>query len=176
MKNAALLLLLLIGGGLAALRAETPAALAPAAPAEPKSKLSPELSQQLSAVLPKYAPPAPAVVKPAAPDPDVLELPKITVRPKARPRLNLTEEAVMTGKGFNEQLAMKNTSALDRSVLNRFTLPSWTGAKSAAERAREEYERNEREKLTKDVLDLARVTEVVDPAQAKAMRDAISKP
>lgn len=178
MKISGLLLPLLIAATPSLLQAEEPVTTPPApASTETKSdKPAPQLAQQLSSVLPKYEPPAPVEAKPATPDPEVLDLPKLTVTQKKRPRLLLTEEVMMKGKSFDEQLARKNSSSLDRNVLNRFTLPAWTGAKSAADRAREEYELKQKQELTKDVLDLAKVTEVVDPAQAKAMRDAINKP
>lgn len=177
MKFPRLLLPLFVATSAGLLPAGEPAPPPAPAPAEAKpDKPSPQLAQQISSVLPQYAPAAPAAATPATPDPEVLELPKVTVTQKKRPRLTLTDEIMMKGKSFNEQLAKKNSSSLDRDVLNRFTLPSWTGAKSAADRAREEYDLKKKQELTKDVLDLAKVTEVVDPAQAKAMRDAISKP
>ena len=162
------------------LRAEEPArpaaAPAPAAPEAKSDKVSPQLAQQMAAVLPKYAPPAPVEAKPAAPDPDVVELPKVTVTQKKRPRLKLTDEVMMTPKSFNEKLAKENLSSFDRNFLNKFTLPGWFGGQTPEERAREEYRLQQKEALTKDVLNLAKVSEVVDPAQAKELRDAINKP
>ena len=169
------LLLLLVATGLVPLRAEEPAKPAPPAPAATApnpDKPSPEVKQKLSSVLPKYAPPAPVVAKPL--DPDVIELPKVTVTQKKRPRLTLTEEVMMTPKAFNEKLAKENLGAFDRDFLNKFTLPLF--GQSAEERAREEYERKKRDDMAASVLSLAKVAEVVDPAQAKAMRDAVSKP
>ena len=175
MKLAGLLLPLLVAAPFAQLRAEEPAPAPAPLPAETKTdKPSPQLTREMASVLPKYAP-APPEAKPAIPDPDVLELPKLTVQ-KKRPRLNLTEGVVMKSKDFNELLAKRNSSSLDRDVLNKFTLPAWTGAKSAADRAREDYDLKKKQEFTKDVLDMAKVTEVVDPAQATALRDAISKP
>jgi len=139
------------------------------------AKISPELAQQLSSVLPKYAPPPPEPEKPKPLDADVLELPKMTIH-KPRPRLRLTDDVVMTTKAFNEKLAHESMSALDRNVLNKFSLPSWLGGQSAEDRARDEYERRKRDELAQQVSDLAKVVEVVDPAQAKALRDAASKP
>jgi hypothetical protein len=177
MKIARLLLPLFIAANSALLRADEPAAQpVPAAAAPNPNKPSPEVLQKLSAVLPKYAPPAPVAAKPAAPNPDVLELPKVTVTQKTRPRLTLTEEVMMTPQGFNEKLAKENLSSFDRNFLNKFSLPAWFSGQSAEARAREEYRLTQKETLTKDVLDLAKVTEVVDPAQAKALRDAVSKP
>jgi len=146
----------------------------PATPAtEAPAKLSPQVSQELTAQLPKYTPPPPP--KPAvAPDPDLLELPKVTITQKRRPRLG--EDVILTTKAFNEKLAKEKLSSLDRDVLNRFTLPAWFGGVSAAERAREEYNREKRAQMVEDVFALAKVVEVQDPAQAKALRDAATKP
>jgi hypothetical protein len=177
MKIARLLLPLFIVAHSALLRADEPARPPVPAPAEsPPAKLSPELSRQLSSVLPKYAPPATPAARPATPDPDMIELPKVTVTQKKRPRLNLPDEVMMTSKGFNEKLARENLSSFDRNFLNKFSLPAWFSGQSAEARAREDYRLKKNDELAKDVLDLAKVTEVVDPAQAKAMRDAISKP
>jgi hypothetical protein len=159
------------------LRAEEPAkpaaAPAPVAPEAKAGKVSPELAEQMATYLPKYIPPAPADAKPAAPNPDVVELPKVTVTQKKRPRLKITDEVMMTPKSFNEKLAKDNLSSFDRNFLNKFT---WFGGQTPEERAREEYRLKQQQELKKDVLDLAKVSEVVDPAQAKELRDAINKP
>jgi hypothetical protein len=147
----------------------------PAAPKPADAKpaqISPGLAQELTSILPKYAPP-PQTTKPAPLDADVLELPKMTIH-KPRPRLKLTTDVVMTTQAFNEKLAKENLSSFDRNVLNKFTLPLF--GVSAEQRARDEYERQKRDELARQVSDLAKVTEVVDPAQAKALRDAVSKP
>jgi hypothetical protein len=141
--------------------------------AEAPTKLSPAVSKVLTEQLPKYSPPPPAKPKPA-PDPDVLELPKLTITQKKRPRLG--EDVILTTKAFNEKLAKEKLSSLDRDFLNRFSLPSWFGGVSAAERAREEYNREKRAQMVEDVFALAKVVEVQDPEQAKALRDAASKP
>jgi len=147
----------------------------PAAPA----KLSPEVSQRLAAELPKYAPPAPASEQPAASpavtatDPEVLQLKKIVVLPKKRPRLG--DDVMMTTKAYNDKLAREKLSSLDRNVLNKFTLPSWFGGLSAAERARDERDREQRAQMANDVFGLAKVVEVSDPEQAKVLRDAINR-
>src|SRR5882672_899199 len=83
-----------------------------AAPPPPAATLSAEVTQQLAATLPGYVPPAPAkpvgIVVPAATnireqsvarapdnqkeqavDPDVLELPKLTVKQQPKPRVRL---------------------------------------------------------------------------------------
>lgn len=152
--------------------------------AEKPAKLSPSVSQQLTDQLPKYSPPAETTKKPAVPagtlpsaadtDPELLHLKKVTVTPKKRPRLG--DDVMMTSKAYNEQLARENLSSLDRNFLNRFTFPGWFGGVSAAERARDERNREQREQLANDVFGLARVVEINDPAQAKVLRDAVNRP
>ena len=149
----------------------------PAAP----TKLSSEVSQQLTDKLPKYAPPAPEQPAAQAPAPsldatnsEVLQLKKITVTPKKRPRIG--DDVMMTTKAYNDKLAREKLSSLDRNVLNKFTLPSWFGGVSAAERARDERDREQRAQMANDVFGLAKVVEVTDPAQAKVLRDAMSRP
>ena len=173
MKPAGLLLTLLLVAPLVA--AEQAALPVPAETAKPDAapKLSPEVSQLLTEKLPKYSPPAPEKPK-AEPNPDVLELPKVTVTQKKRPRL--TDQVMMTTKAFNEKLAKEKLSSFDRNFLNKFSLPAWFGGVSAAERARDEYDRDQREKLASDVFLMAKAVEKDDPEQAKALRDAISRP
>jgi hypothetical protein len=176
MKPVGLLPCLIIALALPAIAQTSPPVVDPIArsASDDPPKLSPTTSQLLTEKLPKYAPappPKPVVDKP---NPDVIELPKMTITQKKRPRLN--EEVMMTNKAFNEKLAKEKLSSLDRDFLNRFTFPSWFGGVAAAERARDEYNREKRDELVKDVFQLAKVTEVVDPAQAKALRDAVSKP
>lgn len=162
-------------------------------PAEAKTatKLSPTVAEKLNAQLPKYDPAATkeekdktaaaAVTAPAATgaldapiDPEVLRLKKVTVTPRKRPRLG--DDVMMTSKAYNDKLAKEKLSSLDRNVLNKFTLPSWFGGVSAAERAREERDREQRTQMANDVFGLAKVVEVTDPAQAKALRDAMNRP
>ena len=148
-----------------------PVAAKPATP--PAVKLSPEIAQTLTTALPKYEPSPEA--KPASPtDPDVVELPKMTVTQKKRPRLG--DSVMMTTQAFNEKLAHEKLSSFDRNFLNKYTLPTWFGGQSAADRARAEYDYDKKEALKTDVLHLAEVAEQVDPAQAKALRDAVNKP
>ena len=139
------------------LQAAEPAATpAPTPPAAPVCKIAPAdtavspAQQQITVELPKYDPAAAAASKPtvSAPHPDALELPKITVRPKTRPRL--APAAVITNKGLEEKL-----SPLDTKLLNKFTLPGWMGGQSAAERAREEERIKQKEALTSDVNAMA---------------------
>ena len=137
-----------------------------------QASLSSEVAQQLAATLPG-ASPSPAEAKSTqAPDPDVLELPKITVKQRPRPRLG--EINVLGPKAFNEELAKKNLSAFDRSFLNKFTLPLF--GISAADRAREEYNIAQKRQFMSDVMTIARAAELTDPANAKALREAAAKP
>lgn len=143
------------------------------ATAAPATVLSAEVAKQLASTLPGYAPP-PAAKPAETPNPDVLELPKMTVKQRPRPRLGQSD--ILGPKAFNEELAKKNLSAFDRSVLNKFTLPSWLGGISAAERAREEYNIAQKRQFMSDVLTIAKAAELVDPANAKALREAAAKP
>jgi hypothetical protein len=110
------------------------------------------------------------------PDSEVLELPKMTVKqqPRARPRLG--DHTILGPKAFNDELAKKNLSTLDRGVLNKFTLPAWLGGVSAADRAREEYNIVQKRQFLDDVQTISKAAEATDPANAKALRDAAQKP
>ncbi len=156
------------------------------------AKLSPEVSDKLNGKLPKYDPAATATAEKekvaasstsgssptgtldAPTDPEMLHLNKVTVTPRKRPRLG--DDVMMNSKAYNDKLAKEKLSSLDRNVLNKFTLPSWFGGVSAAERAREERDREQRTQMANDVSGLAKVVEVTDPAQAKVLRDAINRP
>jgi len=162
------------------LRADEPAAATPAPdPAPPvaapvfripAADPATPAQQQVAAALPKYDPDAPKQNQTVnSPDIDAIQLPKITVRPKERPRL--TPGVVITNKGLDEKV-----SPLEGQMLNKFTLPGWMGGQTAAERAREEKRLAEKDALTSDVNTIAKAVETVDPAQAKALRDAVGKP
>jgi hypothetical protein len=105
------------------------------------------------------------------PDGEVLELPKMTVKQQPRPRPRLGDSKILGPKAFNDELAKKNFTALDRA-LNKFSL----GGQSAAERAREEYNAQQKRQFLDDVLTISRAAEATDPANAKALREAASKP
>jgi len=113
--------------------------------------------------------PKPEDNKPA--DPNTLELPKMVVKQKPRPRL--TPEVMVTKQGLGEQLAKQKYSALDQA-LNKFTIPLF--GTSMATRALEDYEREKKAQMTADVLNLSKAVEQTDPAEAKALRDATTKP
>ena len=154
------------------LRAEDPPA-APVFKIAPAGSTASPAQQLVTAALPKYDPDAPKEIKSTGtvntPNPDAIELPKFTVTQKKRPRL--TPDAVITNKGLEQQVG-----PLDGKLLNKFTLPGWLGGVSAAERAREEQQLKKKEALIMDVNTIAKAVEVTDPAQAKALRDAVSKP
>ncbi len=107
--------------------------------------------------------------KPA--DPDVLELPKMVIKQKPRPRL--TPEIMVTKKAFGEQLAKEKFSALDQA-LNKFTLPLF--GTSLAERALEDHEREKKAQLAADALNISKALETIDPAEAKSLKEAATKP
>jgi hypothetical protein len=154
---------------------EKPPVVAAPAPAAPAPARSPNLIPGL----PHYAPPAPEPrqldqPKPldANTDPDVLVLPKMTVKQKPRPRLS--PEVVYDKQAFGDILAKQKFTQLDQ-VLNKFTLPLF--GRSIAERALEEHEREKKKEMNDSVNNLAKVLEAGgDAAEAKALRDAAAKP
>ena len=105
------------------------------------------------------------------PDSEVLELPKMTVKQQPRPRPRLGDSKILGPKAFNDELAKKMTTGFDRA-LNKFSL----GGQSAAERAREDYNAQQKRQFLDDVLTISRAAEATDPANAKALREAASKP
>ena len=131
-------------------------------------------SKLVTAGLPKFNPNKPEAKPRQAPNPDVLELEKMTIT-NQRPRPRLTPQVMITRQGFNEQLAKERLTSLDRNVLNKFALPSWLGGQSAADRAREEYDREQNATMRSDVNSLAKAVEVDNPEQAKALREAVNK-
>lgn len=187
MKFAGPVLILLLATALTASAQLSPApspeavklATEPTSPTKP----SPAIAKELADQMPKFIQPLPAsptaaattTVAPAAQsDPNTLQLNKVTVTPRKRPRLN--DDVMMTTKAYNEKLAHEKLSSFDRNFLNKYSLPSWFGGVSAAERAREEHDREVRVQTTTDTLNLAKVVEISDPEQAKVLRDAINRP
>ena len=189
MKPSALVLALFATVSAAAQTAPAPEP-APAAPASP---LSAEVAQQLNASLNQSVTAKPTAVTIAdirqqsidrAPasqlgqattpaDPEVLELPKMTVKQQPRPRPRLNDHTILGPKAFNDELMKKNLTGLDRA-LNKFTLPLFgTGA---AERAREDYNIAQKRQFMDDVLTIAKAAEQTDPEAAKALREAAAKP
>lgn len=145
-------------------------------------KPSPAVTEQLAAAMPKYQPAKPVEKKSDSPigvpgaitDPDVLELPKMTVRQQPRPRLRLQPDAVFSTKeALGADFAKRNFTPLDRG-LNKYTIPLF--GRSLEERAYDDYQRQQKEELNADVLQLSNALKVADPAEAKALRDAAAKP
>src|SRR3954471_15745280 len=104
-------------------------------------------------------------------DSEVLELPKMTVKQQPRPRPRLGDKTILGPKAMNDELAKRMTTGFDRG-LNKFSL----GGQSAAERAREEYNIQQKRQFLDDVLTISKAASVTDPANAKALRDAAAKP
>jgi len=172
MKSAGILFPLLVAFALtAAAQTSPPVDDRVAKSSSEDAKLSTGTAQLLTEKLPKFVPPPAVKPEPPKPNPDVIELPKMTITQKKRPRLN--EEVMMTNKAFNEKLAKEKTGAFDHSFLNK---SAFLGPYSAAARAREEYDYQKGVELRQEVLQMAKVSEVTDPAQAKVLRDAINKP
>jgi hypothetical protein len=163
----------------------------PAAAPAPDPALSAEVAKDLNASLPQSAParptasaiadirqqsidraPASQLGQENAPaDPEVLELPKMTVKQQPKPRPRLGDHTILGPKAMNEALAKKNMTGLDRG-LNKFSL----GGYSAAERAREDYNIQQKRQFLDDVLTISKAAEQTDPANAKALREAAGKP
>ncbi len=104
-------------------------------------------------------------------DAEVLELPKMTVKQQPRPRPRLGDHKILGPQAFNAELAKKMTTGFDRG-LNKFSL----GGQSAAERAREDYNIQQKRQFLDDVLTISKAAEATDPANAKALREAAGKP
>jgi hypothetical protein len=172
------------------LRAADPAPGAVAA----KPKLPEPAVEKLNELLPKFTPapevkplttfaPVPTIREqsvaraPAsqqeASDPEVVELPKMTVKQQPRPRVRLGESTILGPKAFNDELVKKNFTALDQG-LNKFTLPLF--GTPAAERARDDYNLAQKQQFMSDVMTISKAVEQTDPAAAQALRDAAAKP
>src|SRR6478736_81132 len=135
------------------------------------------VSQNIISGLPKYSPQAATpeakpAAKPIAADPDLLELPTMVVKQKARPRL--TQDVVYKDKkDFGAIFAKQNYTQLDQA-LNKFTLPLFGTSLEA--RAYDDYQRMKNEQMNQDVNHLSDVVKQADPAEAKALKDAMAKP
>ena len=166
----------LLGLLLAALSVTVLADDKPAAPAPPAVTPPVEPKKADDAVTPPaaqvpFTPLASAKAGDKPADPDVLELPKMVVKQKPRPRL--TPEIMVTKKAFGEDLAKQKFSGLDQA-LNKFTIPLF--GSSLAARALEDYEREKRQQLASDTAVISKALETVDPAEAKSLKDAATKP
>ncbi len=154
---------------------------------------SPAVSNKIMSGLPKYdsaapaAPAAPAEPKPGDPvkpvtnediakaanpdNADLLVLPKMVVKQKPRPRL--TPNVVLSKQDLGAAFAKQNYSQLDQA-LNKFTLPLFGTSLEA--RAYEDYQRQKNAQFKEDMNALSKAVEAADPAEAKALRDAMAKP
>ncbi|MDQ5980748.1 MAG: hypothetical protein QG602_3726 [Verrucomicrobiota bacterium] len=158
--------------------APPPAPEQPAAPTNtvPARPADPERTNLLPG-LPAYAPPPPPAPKqldqPNTPtDPDVLVLPKMTVKQKPRPRLN-SDIVYASDKDLGNVLAKQKYTQLEQA-LNKFTLPLF--GQSLAERALEDHKREKKQALTDDVLNISNALKDADPAEAKALEKAVTMP
>jgi len=142
---------------------------------------SPAVSKNIISGLPKYqsmtpAAPAPKADTPGGPggavDPDLLVLPTMVVKQKPRPRL--TQDVVYKDKkDFGAIFAKQNYTQLDQA-LNKFTLPLFGTSLEA--RAYDDYMRMKNAQMQEDVNSLSKAVEAIDPAEAKALREAVTKP
>lgn len=172
MKPTAQLLGLLFAAlSVTVLAADIPAAAAPPATTPPVEPAKAEAAITPPATLTSFSPLVYGRADDKLVDPNVLELPKMVVKQKPRPRL--TPEIMVTRKAFGEQLAREKFSGLDQA-LNKFTIPLF-GA-GIAERALEEHEREKKEQLALDVLTISKALETADPNEAKALKDAAARP
>ena len=156
---------LALWAGAAALGSETSPAPATAATPRPRPRLSSGLRDQVVSTVPVYAPPA-ADAGANPKDPDVVELPRVTVR---EPRLpSLDDDSMLTPKGLEEKLIEKHLPPIDRNLLNRFTLPLVGVSNAQRAKFMEEDDRRLRDlDETKRQIELL---EQVDPAQARELR------
>lgn len=176
MKTTATLGLILLALTVPARADVTPAAPAPApVPTTPVPEQNPAARPAtLLPGLPTYTPPPPPEPRKLdqpAEDPDVLVLPTMTVKQKPRPRLNAG--IVHSRLDHGNLLAKQKFTHLDQA-LNKFTLPLF--GQSLAERALDEHEREKNQALTLDVLNLSKALEAADPAEAKALKEALTRP
>ncbi len=168
--TAQLLGLLLAAFSLTARAEDTPPAPTATVPSDVPVRAEATVTPPAAAPAP-FTPLANGKVDDKPADPDVLELPKMVIKQKPRPRL--TPEIMVTRQGFGEDLAKLKFSALDQA-LNKFTLPLF--GTSVAERALEEHEREKKAQLAADTAVIAKAVEQIDPAEAKALKDAAARP
>lgn len=130
------------------------------------STVSDRISAEVRARLPAYAPPVPknAPAEAATPDPDVLELPTLTVRERVQPRIAPLD--LMTPRALNRKFAHDYKKSLQglESLLNGFSIPLF--GPSLAARGRAQY----RAQQYRQVFDTIDAIATVDPEQAAALR------
>jgi hypothetical protein len=146
-----------------------PAATPPTEPVKAEPAV-PAVATPPTAVIP-FSPLASGKVDDPPADPDVLELPKMVVKQKPRPRL--TPEIMVVKQAFGEELARQKFSQLDQ-LLNKFTLPLF--GSSLAERALDEHEREKKQEMKLDVLNMVQALETADPTEAKSLKEAATRP
>jgi len=174
MKTTASLGLILIALTVPAFADDTPVTPAPTAQPAPVQAAPAPRPTNLLPGLPGYTPPPPAEPKKLdqpAEDPDLLVLPTMQVKQKPRPRLNA--DIVYAPKDLGNLLAKQKFTQLDQA-LNKFTLPLF--GQSLAQRALDEHEREKKQELTLDVLNLSKALEEADPAEAQSLKEAITRP
>ena len=147
----------------------------PAGPARNTRAISPEVAAALAAGMPKYNPPKPVekteesidmreVDKPRN---QIIRLPEYVVREERPPVFR--ERDIYTQKGLRELARMRYLSETGRA-LNRFNIPLFGMGADAYALMR--YEEEERLKNISDLNDSARDASLVNPENAKAIREA----
>jgi hypothetical protein len=148
----------------------------PAAPAPPV-KTSGLLAQEIRAGLPKYASPATttqaaAKNEPVPADPDLLVLPKFTVKEKRLPANDpdvwLTERAVQQ----KAMAAYQGSMTPLEWAMNSWFIPLFSAPPSV--RARAAYQENKRIAEISRIAHLISVVGKVDPKQAAQLRDELN--
>lgn len=134
--------------------------------ATPRSvKTSARLKQEIQATLPKYAPPPKVLDQPkeVPNDPDVLALPKITVK-EYRPR-DHDPDVWLTDKGVQQKAlaAYKQSMSEFEWALNSWFIPLFSAPPSA--RARSAYEMN---KSMEELRRVHRLFNIISATDAKA--------
>jgi hypothetical protein len=138
-------------------------------PADPPAAPT-RLSEVIRASLPPYTPPPP---KPkdtpgeaTTTDPDVLQLPKMTVHERYQPRI--VPDELLTGRVLQKKMNRQYLDSLDRispltRILNSFFIPLFSAPVSV--RAREYY----RQEQYRDMFDTIKAISAADPEKAAEM-------
>jgi hypothetical protein len=142
-------------------------ALLAAEPADPPAAPT-KLSEVIRASLPAYTPPPPRPKntpgEATTPDPDVLVLPKMTVRERYQPRI--VPNDLLTPRELNKKFAAdykKSLKGLD-AILNGFSIPLF--GPSLAARGRAQY----RAQQYRDMFNTIDAIATDDPVQAADLR------
>lgn len=159
----------------------------------PTSHVSRNLSASITSALPKYQPPAPVVANteqdPALEeateieDPDnpaaegqprnkIIRLPKVVVEANRSPVFR--DKDINTKKGLSKIAAKKYISTLDKSLLNRFTIPLI--GMTPEQRALQMYEEQERLDNIQDLKEQANnAARAGESSEAKALRREVDR-